>query len=203
MKYLVVIFVAALLAGCKSTIKDAPPSPTNSADVITMPVETVSIIGKAGFLVSNTETDSVTISCSPSTSPNIVAYNLYRGATSGNYPEKLSFGAAPSAIIQFVLSDSISRYFFVMTAVNSDGLESDYSPESHWPPYDPITVGLHLTPSAAGMIYTLDKFFRLASPFTNSTVSGVDVPLNNALVFCFYGVTNGSLNAKPILYYPQ
>jgi fibronectin type 3 domain-containing protein len=71
---------------------------------------------------------SVDLSWSPSTSA-IVGYNIYRGSTSGGPYTKInsSFDAAASYTDGTVQSGQ--NYFYVITAVDSSGVQSGYSNE--------------------------------------------------------------------------
>src|SRR5690349_5253045 len=76
---------------------------------------------------------SVTLLWDPSPDTNIVSYNIYYGPGSGNYTNLVTVGNTTNATVTGLVSGS--TYFFVATAVNAVGLESDPSNEiSYWVP---------------------------------------------------------------------
>lgn len=80
---------------------------------------------------------SGTLAWNASSSPNITAYTLRYGTTSGNYPSVLNAGAALTATIPNLIGGT--RYYIVVTARNSSGLESNPSNEiSYTPPGNPL-----------------------------------------------------------------
>lgn len=71
---------------------------------------------------------SVSLSWAPSTSPNIVSYNVYRSTISGGPYTKLT-SASSSTYVDTAVSSG-QRYFYVATAVDSANQESTYSNEA-------------------------------------------------------------------------
>ncbi len=72
---------------------------------------------------------SVTLIWTPNSEENIAGYNVYYGRTSGEYV-RLETVTEPTATIGVKGSKSV---YFAVTAYNTDGLESDFSDEVHWP----------------------------------------------------------------------
>lgn len=68
---------------------------------------------------------SVTLSWQPSTSSNVVGYNVYRGNQSGSYGLLVSMNSTTSYVDPAVQSGN--TYYYVVTAVDSVGSESTYS----------------------------------------------------------------------------
>ena len=68
---------------------------------------------------------SVSLSWKPSTSSNVVGYNVYRGSTSGSYGLLNSMNSA--TIYTDTTVQNGQTYFYVVTAVDSAGSESPYS----------------------------------------------------------------------------
>ena len=102
---LVVTLLVGGLTGCslKSSPNPGPgpsPGPTDGA-------HTVSLAWKA------------------STSSNVVGYNVYRGTTSGSYGLLDSMNASTSFTDSTVQNGQ--TYFYVVTAVDSSGMESPHS----------------------------------------------------------------------------
>jgi hypothetical protein len=70
---------------------------------------------------------SVTLSWDPSTSENVIGYNIYRGTKSGGPYSPIN--SSPDSIAS-ATDDHVSAgqtYYYVVTTVGSDGLESAYS----------------------------------------------------------------------------
>jgi centrosomal CEP192-like protein/HYDIN/CFA65/VesB family protein len=77
---------------------------------------------------SSTSTHSVTLDWNPSGSP-VAGYHIYRGGQSGGPYSRLS--SAVISTLNYVDSSVLSggRYFYVVTALGTDGLESPFSNE--------------------------------------------------------------------------
>jgi fibronectin type 3 domain-containing protein len=77
---------------------------------------------------SNAPPQSITLAWDPSPSTNIIAnYNVYYGSLSATYTNVVAAGTNTTVSI-FNLVDS-TTYYFATTAVDTSGLESDYSTE--------------------------------------------------------------------------
>lgn len=72
---------------------------------------------------------TVSLTWQPSTSNNVVAYNVYRGTTSGNYALLNSMNSSTSYTDTTVQGGQ--AYYYVVTAVDSSGAESPYSNVAH------------------------------------------------------------------------
>jgi hypothetical protein len=68
---------------------------------------------------------SVTLAWEQSVNPSVIGYNVYYGTASGVYTQKLSVGDVTSATITGLVAGT--TYYFVITAYNAGGLESDPS----------------------------------------------------------------------------
>jgi hypothetical protein len=75
----------------------------------------------------NTKAGSLVLNWNASASPQIAGYNVYYGTTSGHYPFKLTAGNATSITISNLTLGA--TYYFVATAYDSKGNESNYSSE--------------------------------------------------------------------------
>jgi hypothetical protein len=75
---------------------------------------------------------SVALSWTASTTPDVIGYNLYRGATSGGpYPTKLNVSPITGTSFTDNTVEAGETYYYVATAVGSDGVtESAYSDET-------------------------------------------------------------------------
>ena len=73
-------------------------------------------------------TGTVTLAWDPSPGTNTIAsYNLYYGGASGTYADVVSAGTNTTVSISNLVEGA--TYYFAATAVDTDGLESDYSTE--------------------------------------------------------------------------
>src|SRR5215831_1299357 len=68
---------------------------------------------------------TVSLNWNASTSRNVVAYNIYRGTTLGNYALQKSMNWSTSYLDSSVQSGQ--TYYYVVTAVDGAGAESPYS----------------------------------------------------------------------------
>src|SRR5687767_7412191 len=70
---------------------------------------------------------TITLTCNPPAETNVVAHRIYVGTASGNYSTNYLF----TGTLMFTVTNlaSSGRYYFAAKAVNSFGLESDYSNE--------------------------------------------------------------------------
>jgi hypothetical protein len=73
---------------------------------------------------------SVQLNWSPSASPDVVGYNIYYGATSGDYTNELSVGNTTNVTVSG-LSDS-TTYYFAAKSINTAGIESAYSVQTSY-----------------------------------------------------------------------
>lgn len=83
------------------------------------------------FDIALSQTLSNTLTWLPNSETNLTMYRIYRSTASGNYAKGFPLGNVPSGTINY--SDSSIQpnitYYYVVTAVNSFGLESGYSNE--------------------------------------------------------------------------
>lgn len=64
----------------------------------------------------------------PSSSAGVTNYTLYYGIASGVYTNAIQCGLATNVLVRGLANGK--TYFFVATAMNNQGLESDYSAEA-------------------------------------------------------------------------
>jgi len=79
---------------------------------------------------AQTDKHSVSLSCTQSTSPNIVGNNFYRGTVSGGPYVKLNATPTTTCAYTDTTGTGGTTYFYVATAVDSSGSESVFSNES-------------------------------------------------------------------------
>src|SRR5690349_16967665 len=70
---------------------------------------------------------TVNLAWDANTEPNLTGYNLYYGTSSGVYSNKVGVGKVTSYSVTL---PNGGPYFFALTAVNAEGLESDFSTEA-------------------------------------------------------------------------
>ena len=72
---------------------------------------------------------TVTLAWDASPSPEVTAYRIYFGTNTGNYAFVTNAGLV---LTQTVAVAHSGRWFFAATAVDANGLESDFSNEVQW-----------------------------------------------------------------------
>ncbi len=77
-------------------------------------------------------TYSLTFAWDPSDDPSVVGYTMYRGLASRTYTDTLTVGNVTTA--SFTNQNWGTNYFFTVTAVDVDGIESGFSNELPYPP---------------------------------------------------------------------
>lgn len=82
-------------------------------------------IGLMASTLTTIASQSVELSWTPSASPDIVGYNIYYGAASGDYTNEVSVGNTTNATVSGLINST--TYYFAAKAINSDGIESTYS----------------------------------------------------------------------------
>lgn len=86
-----------------------------------------------GLLTSTLNTiasQSVELTWVPSASPDVVGYNIYYGAASGDYTNEISVGNTTNATVSGLLGST--TYYFAAKAINSAGIESAYSVQTSY-----------------------------------------------------------------------
>jgi len=85
--------------------------------------------GIADDLDLNARTIQITLVWDRNPEPDIAGYNVYYGRASGEYARLVPV-TDPTATIGVKGSKTL---YFAVTAYNTNGLESDFSEEVHWP----------------------------------------------------------------------
>ncbi len=83
---------------------------------------------------------SVTLAWDPNTEPDIVGYSLYYGKASGIYEFVIDVGNQTTCNISDL--EDAETYYFVVTAYNISGFESDFSSELRYPQPFSATISL-------------------------------------------------------------
>src|SRR5437879_4633464 len=82
---------------------------------------------------------SVTLAWDPSTSTNVAGYHIYYGVASRSYTNSISVDLATTATVSGLLEGV--TYYFAATALDTAGLESDFSNETSYSvPNQPPTL---------------------------------------------------------------
>jgi hypothetical protein len=87
---------------------------------------------------------SAVLNWNPSPSPAVAGYNVYYGTVSGNYTDKVVAGNVTTITVSGLTAGV--TYFFVVTAYDTNGLESGFSNESSFVPGLP-TVQIRVAPA--------------------------------------------------------
>jgi hypothetical protein len=79
----------------------------------------------------NAPPQSATLAWDPSPGTNLIAnYNVYYGVVSATYTNEVAAGTNTAISISNLVAGT--TYYFAVTAVDTSGLESDYSSEAAW-----------------------------------------------------------------------
>ncbi len=100
------------------------------------------------------DTYSLTLVWNPSPSPEIIGCHLYYGTVSGQYTNTVVVGNVTTVTLSGLLPEV--TYFFVITAIDSDGQESDFSNEISYrtelPPNPLPSAQLQIHSTADGQV---------------------------------------------------
>jgi sulfur relay (sulfurtransferase) complex TusBCD TusD component (DsrE family) len=106
---------------------------------------------------------SITLAWNPDAGNAIAGYRLYDGVASRTYTNVIAMGNATSNTISGLVSGA--TYYFAVTAIGTNGLESDYSAEVSYtvplPTNNPPTIAL--TSPANGVAYAAPASIPLAA----------------------------------------
>ena len=83
---------------------------------------------------------SLSFAWDANTEPDLAGYKLFIGSSSGNYTNHIVLGKVTSHTIPNLVNGSV--YYFALSAVNSNGLESDLSAELRYPNLPPAERSL-------------------------------------------------------------
>jgi hypothetical protein len=96
-------------------------------------------------MASHAQTASVTLAWDPSPDTNVAGYNVYYGPSSGNYTNIVSPGNTTNVTVSGLMVGA--NYYFVATALSTDGLESDPSNEINYTPGVSVTNQVNTAPT--------------------------------------------------------
>ena len=155
------------------------------------------VLGLVGGLIGGAmparATQAVELTWLPSTSPDIVAYRVYYGTESGNYPNSITCGDVTDVLVPS-LSDGVT-YYFAVTAIDAQNNESAYSPDIVYTAPAPASIEVETdastnalgavavawTASSDGDVYGYQiEYGTQSGDYTNSVA--------------FYGATNAILS---------
>ena len=118
---------------------------------------------------------TVTLAWDPNTEPNLAGYNLYYGRTSGSYAHRIPLGIETTHTVSNLAPGTL--YYFVVTAVNMAGLESEPSNEIIVKVPHQLPMGVEVTPLACTTSFTVQSnHYILALGDTNTCVSLAAIP---------------------------
>jgi Fibronectin type III domain len=112
----------------------------------------------------------VTLAWDPSLSPNIAGYRLRSGTTSGVYTQTIEVGNTTSALLSNLVTGK--TYFFMVTAYNTQGVESGPSNEVSYPaPTSSATPTATPKPTASPGSAAMMLSPQPGSTFTSSRIT--------------------------------
>ena len=163
---------------------ESPVSPTNLAVASFNPNEIGDTNGDFVY--------RVWLGWTPSITTNVTGYIVYEGSASNTFTQTYDVGNVTNAAI---LLDFSEEYFFVVTAYNQLGLESNFSSEvkyGRWP-NDRVTINWPTNPPASlllsGSLFLPRQFWTVAVPAPNS--GSFTAMLSPGVLFaCLLGSTN-------------
>jgi hypothetical protein len=123
---------------------------------------------------------SASLSWSPSADPNVAGYDIYYGGASHQYTNSATVGLVTNVLIAGLVENE--TYYFAAKAVNSSGVESDFSNEAAF-------SGVTATPNGSLRLKTLPKNLT-GDPLTFSL--GADAPTGATI-----NPTNGAISWTP------
>jgi Fibronectin type III domain len=89
----------------------------------------------------------VTLTWTPSPSPNITGYNVYYGLTNGTYSQMVNAGNVTNAVLSGLTGGT--TYYFAVTAYNSFGIQSAFSIQASYA-LPPTLTGLQIRAAPGG-----------------------------------------------------
>ncbi len=121
----------------------------------------LALVAVAPFLCASARGQSVTLAWDASTDPDVVGYNLYYGGATQTYTNVVAVGSVTNATVSGLLPGA--KYFFAATAIDSVGMESEFSNEISY------QVPGELIVAAANQ----SRPYGAANPILTGTVSGL------------------------------
>jgi hypothetical protein len=92
------------------------------------------VLVMGAFAAQPTAPPKVSLAWDPSTDPDVTNYNVYYGLNHTQYTVMVPAGNVTNFVITNLIYGWNTNYYFAATAVNSVGLESDYSNEATYAP---------------------------------------------------------------------
>lgn|GEM_PF-6686677 len=141
---LVALFLFVLIGGCSTLQRTNPLDTTTTTSTTTTSTTTTSttttslatttttiLSGTApskptGFSVTN-QSGKVKLTWNANPESNISGYNIYRDTTGYSGYQKMNAAIVTGTTYEDTLVTAYHTYYYKITAVNSDGLESSYS----------------------------------------------------------------------------
>src|SRR5208283_5095008 len=183
----------------------AAPGSGNSTMTITVGASTptgtypITVTGNGGGVQQNTTvnltvTALVALSWAASTSPGVIGYNAYRSMTSGGPYAKLNSSLISTTNYTDQQVQSGSTYYYVTTAVKSQGQESAYSNQAiATVPPAPPTFTISASPSTLSVVQ--------GNQGTSTITTTISNGFNSSIALSASGLPSGttvSFNPNPI-----
>jgi hypothetical protein len=166
----------------------------------TLPIALVYILCNGALMMAA----DVQLAWDASTSPNIVGYRVYIGNSSGNYNPFIPIGNQTTYTATGLANGT---WYFAVTAVNGDGLDSGFSNEvskvigssDTTPPAISGVYGSSITASTATITWTTDEASNSQIEYGTTTSYGSSTALNSSMVTSHSQTLSGL--APDTLYY--
>jgi fibronectin type 3 domain-containing protein len=112
------LLAAVILSSCAAYTSAGTSSAANPSGTLTSPAQS-SAVGS----------HEVTLSWNPSISSGVVGYNVYRGTVSGGPYARMNSSVVTVTSFSDNAVQPSQTYFYVVTSINLDDVESSYSNE--------------------------------------------------------------------------
>jgi K319L-like, PKD domain len=141
--------------------------------------------------VAAAQAQSVTLAWDPITDPNLAGYRVYRSQQSGVYSSSLNGALLTAASFTDSAVQAGRTYYYVVTAVNTSGLESNYSAQVQ------ADIPLPLTNTAPAVNAGVDQTITLPATATLTATASDDGLPNNTLTYQWTVLSGSGVSLTP------